>query len=352
MVVDSHVHTRDFLETHKETVAHALYVAKKAGVSGIFAMPNPTPPLTTRVPVEDYLRLADESETKGVFFGVYMALTKDKEQVRQAVATYRALFPRVLGFKIFLGHSTNNLGVTEEDDQRGVFRTLAQEGYLGVTFAHAEKQSLVRDDLFVKASPITHATRSRPPKAEVASIRDALRFSREEGFRGKLHIAHISTPQGVDLVTAARKAGQDVSCGVTPHHLILNYSLMTQEDGIQYKVNPPLRQPEMPPLLLQKLEKGEIDWIETDHAPHALGEKIDCTGPCLSGLTSLHAWPLFLDWLRIRNWSEKDIQLRTHTAIVDRFGIDIPHSGSNGVYDPTAYPVNSWAGLEHLLMKK
>lgn len=352
MVVDSHVHTRDFLEARKDTVAHALYVAKKAGVSGIITMPNTNPPLTEREVVLDYLHLGDEADTKDVFFGVYMALTPDPEQVKRAVATYRELFPRVSGFKIFFGHSTNNIGVIQEEDQRMVFRTLGGEGYEGVTFAHAEKQSLVRDDLFVKASPVTHAIRARPPKAEVASIRDVLRFSREEGFRGKLHIAHISTPQGVELVTAARKAGQDVSCGVTPHHLILNYSLMLQQNGVQYKVNPPLRQPEMPPLLLQKLEKGEIDWIETDHAPHALGEKIDCTGPCLSGLTSLHAWPLFLDWLRVRNWSEKDIQLRTHKAIVDRFGIDIPHSGSNGVYDPTAYPVNSWAGLEHLLSTK
>lgn len=349
MVVDSHVHTRDFNEGRKDTIKHALSVARYAGVSGMFAMPNTNPPLTTRERVADYLRLADESDVKGVFFGVYLALTADQEQVRRAVDTHRDLFPDVVGFKLYAGHSTNNIGVVREEDQRAVFETLAREEYKGVLFVHAEKQALVNDTLFNASFPVTHALYARPPTAEVASIKDMIAFSRDAGFKGKLHIAHISTSEGVDLVSAARRSGLDVSCGVTPHHLLLDYTLMGTE-GVQYKVNPPLRAPGVPALLVDRLERGDIDWIETDHAPHEPHEKTDLSGPCLSGLTSLHAWPLFIHWLHaVRGWTDRNVHLRTHGAVVDRFGIHIRPSNAFSTYDSFAYSPNSWRGLEERL---
>ena len=327
-------------EKGKETVAHALRVAQLAGVSGICAMPNTTPPLTERDVVQHYLSLADQSGVNGVFFGCYLAMTSDRGQVRRAVQTYRNLFPRVVGFKMYAGHSTNNIGVIHEADQRGVFETLAWEGYEGVLAVHAEKQAFVNDLAFDYTRPITHAELARPPQAEVVSIEDMIRFKRESGFKGKLHITHISTHRGVEIVDDARRVGDNVSCGVTPHHLWYRKCLLEGPDGLQYKMNPPLRSAEDADSLLEDLRAGKIQVLETDHAPHESEKKQG--SKCASGMSALYAWQLFLEGLRQSDFSEELIGERTHGAVERLLGISVPRSRRATVYRPDEYGFNPW----------
>lgn len=322
MYIDSHVHFRDFNQRHKETIKHGLEVAYDSGLDAVFDMPNTDPPIMIRELVLDRLRIAKEANISGVFYGLYMGLTADPEQVKIAVGVYRE-FQQVIGMKLYAGHSVGNLGVITEKDQRAVYETLAAEGYDGVLAVHCEKESHLDPKSWNPAQPITHCY-ARPENAEVESVKDQLNVSRESGFNGKLHIAHISSPRAVDLVVEAKKQGGNVSAGICPHHFIYDWSQMYDENGLLWKMNPPLREPTSRKMVFQYIKDGKIDWIETDHAPHSLEEKTK--NPYLSGIPGIAWWPLFEEFLRQQNFSDRQIEDLTFSNIAKRFGLDIQRS--------------------------
>ncbi len=88
-----------------------------------------------------------------------------------------------------------------------------------------------------------------------------------------LHIQHITTKRGLDLVAAAKAEGLPVTCEVTPHHMFLTEDAITAEYQTSLKVNPPLRTAEDAAALVEGLKNGVIDAIVTDHAPHTDWEK-------------------------------------------------------------------------------
>ena len=88
-----------------------------------------------------------------------------------------------------------------------------------------------------------------------------------------LHIQHITTKRGLDLVAAAKAEGLPVTCEVTPHHMFLTEDAITAEYQTALKVNPPLRTAEDAAALIEGLANGTIDAIVTDHAPHTDWEK-------------------------------------------------------------------------------
>jgi dihydroorotase len=130
---------------------------------------------------------------------------------------------------------------------------------------------------------VTHCL-ARPPQAETGSIEDQIKLVRASGFRGTLHICHVSTAESVGLVRSARPQIK-ITCGVTPHHLLWANTQMNSREGLLYKVNPPLRELNDCIALRQALKAGDIDWIETDHAPHPISEKL--YPPYASGYPSL-----------------------------------------------------------------
>ena len=320
MFIDTHVHLRDFNQAHKETIRHGLEVARDSGVDAVFDMPNTDPPIMAREMVEVRLHKAKEANVPEVFYGLYLGATKNPEQLKQAVKTYREFFPHVVGIKLYAGHSVGNLGVISKQDQRIVYTTLAQEGYEGILAVHCEKESEMNHSPFDPLQAITHCY-ARPEAAEVASLEDQLHLVKETGFRGKLHIAHISSPKAVKLVYQAKQEGINISSAICPHHFIYDWQQMNNEQGLLWKMNPPLRSPESRSQILNDLRDGKIDWIETDHAPHNLKEKAD--NPYMSGIPGLAWWPLFEEFLRQHNFTDNQIEQLTFTNIQSRYGIDI-----------------------------
>ena len=92
--------------------------------------------------------------------------------------------------------------------------------------------------------------------------------------QSRLHICHLTTKGGVELVRWAKSQGIKVSAEVTPHHLLLTDDLASSYDPV-YKVNPPLRTQEDVLALRAGLADGTIDVVATDHAPHPSEDK-DC----------------------------------------------------------------------------
>lgn len=346
MVIDTHVHLRDFNETEKETIKHGLEVARDSGVSAVFDMPNTNPPIMHRANVTDRLALAKDANVKNVFYGLYIGLSSNPEQIKEAVSLYREFFPQIVGMKLYAGHSVGNLGVIEIGKQFIVYDTLTKEGYEGVLVVHAEKESQLHKRRWTPQAPISHCF-ARPEIAEIESIVDQLYLSKQAGFKGKLHIAHISSPKAVQLVNHAKAKGRDISSGVCPHHLIYDWEKMFDENGVMWKVNPPLRAPGNPQIMLRYLNQGKIDWLETDHAPHTLKQKT--SSPFSSGITGLQHWPLFIKYLRQNEFSEQRIEEVTFTKAANRFGIDITKNKSPLRDRTRDYPFNFYSELEEIL---
>ena len=144
--------------------------------------------------------------------------------------------------------------------------------YDGVLSIHCEKESLMHPELLVPGRFETQSV-ARPAQAEIESIRDMISLARDSGFPGHIHICHISTAQGIALVKKARGEGMSISCAATAHHALLTCD--DARDGSRcLRMNPPLRSPADRDAVFAALASGDIDYVESDHAPHTLEDKM------------------------------------------------------------------------------
>lgn len=280
-MLDPHVHLRDWKQRDKETLFHGFQAASCMGIDTLFEMPNTDPPITSERMIRE--RIADarqaldrlEALHGGIMtYGLYAGLTSDPLQQQEVLRAYHELFPLVIGFKLFAGHSTGNMGIIDVEDQLRVYRSLADAGFGGLLAVHCEKESLLRPDLWNPDVPGSHSE-ARPAEAETASVADQIEAAVRAGFKGILHICHVSCPETVELIEHIRSAGTidyTITCGVTPHHALLCTEGVSHAGNL-VKMNPPLRSRERQVRLYEMLRSGRIDWIESDHAPHTLTEK-------------------------------------------------------------------------------
>ena len=183
------------------------------------------------------------------------------------------LFRSVIGLKLFAGHSTGGMGIISEKDQTEVFKTLVEEGYKGVLAIHCEKESLLNNSKFDIKDFKTQSI-ARCKKAEVESIKDMLNIALKVNFKGTLHIAHLSTKEGLEIIKKAKAKSYPfkIACAVTPHHALLNKN--AADSNSLAKMNPPLRDEEDRLALFNALKDGDVDFIESDHAPHTIEDKL------------------------------------------------------------------------------
>ena len=194
------------------------------------------------------------------------------------------------------------MGIVEKRDQDRIFAALTRYGYEGVVAVHCEKESLMKPELFVKGEWETH-TLARPAESEIESIRDIIDAASKAGFKGDLHIAHISTRGGIALVKDAKAKGMRISCGATPHHALLNVE-DAKEHERYLKMNPPLRCEEDRKAVFDALLSGDIDWAESDHAPHTLEDKEKGA----SGIPGFSGMLLLLERLREAGADEEHLK--------------------------------------------
>ena len=277
-----------------------METAKSQKVCAIFDMPNTNPPIISKELVEKRIDRAREQGCLDGYY-LYIGITSDHEQIKEAIEVVETS-PRVIGIKMFAAQSVGDLSITTEKAQSLVYRELAREHYDGVLAVHCEKESLFQMDLWNPNNPQTWNL-ARPPEAEVESVKDQIRFAKESRFEGVLHICHVSTNKAVEVVRGETEL--NITCGVTPHHLSYSTEDMGTSTGLFYKVTPPLRDYSIVKLLKDCLKKGQIDWIETDNAPHTQSEKL--YPPYLSGIESLREYSTFLSNLLLDGVTEEQI---------------------------------------------
>ena len=340
-MIDPHVHLRDGEQQYKETIRHGLSVAERIGIAGVFDMPNTSPPILKRGQILRRLECAERAESP-VFYGLYCGLSIDPEQIKEAVACTRE-FDQVVGLKLFAGKSTGDLSIPDTQAQSLVFKTLAEEKYNGVLAVHCENEADFIPELWDPNDPISHC-KARPPLAEINSIQNIISLAKDTKFVGTLHICHISVPASVELIEKKRhEIDFTITCGVTPHHLLLYDEMMNGKDGLLLKMNPPLRSKIERDELCRMLLEERINWIETDHAPHRKSDKLE--SPHASGIPGFPIIPRLLKRLREKGASEGLLERITHQNICKVFGLDIPNKPINDIELYHEYEFNAYKEL-------
>ena len=265
-LVDAHVHLRDPGQTHKEDFFTGTCAALAGGVTTILDMPNTTPPLTS---AQELSVKREAARRKAVAdYGFFLGATRDN-WMNGGEATGE------VGLKMFLGGAAGELLV---DDFAAQYLHMCSYPPQKVLAIHAEDEESLCYFAAHPAGPGHSGT--HPPVSAVLAVARALVMA-TVAYR-RLHICHISTPQELKLIKAAKARGLKVTCEVTPHHLFL-----TQDGearlGPLGKMNPPLRSRAEVEALWQNL--SAIDLIATDHAPHTLAEKRSPSPP--SGVPGL-----------------------------------------------------------------
>jgi len=314
MHIDPHVHCRDWNQAYKATIKSVCELAKNQGIVAVFDMPNTIPPITSKKLVEKRLRLAEKEGCSDIYH-LYIGITKDPKQIKECVKVVKE-YPKVIGIKMYAGRSVGDLAIINEEDQKRVYEELVQAEYDGVLAVHCEKENLFKLELWNPNKPETWNL-ARPVEAEIESVKDQIKFAKETGFKGNLHICHISTPEAVNIVQKA-KSRLKITCGVTPHHLTFSTLKMKGRKGIRYKVNPPLRDYKTVLELRNYLKKEKIDWIESDHAPHTREEKLFYY---MSGIQSLKFYSIFLNSIKKWGISENQIFKLTYENIKRVFNL-------------------------------
>ncbi len=282
LLIDCHVHFREPGLTHKGTMKSESLSALQGGVGLVCEMPNTIPPTVTIDALRDKVErsLSADGAALRFFFGATdLSHLKELETLwTDHSLDMRRLQSHCSGLKLFFDHSTGNQGI-DLPFAEAAFKLCATH-HIPVV-AHCEDPLMNREAFDRVLATMTEEkvalhSAMRPPESEAKAIETAIALVRKYGTQ--LHIAHLSTRQGVELLRSAKKEGLSISAEVTPHHLFLtedDYALL----GTRVKMNPPLRTEEHRKALWDGIADGTIDCIATDHAPHTIEEKTNEHAP-------------------------------------------------------------------------
>lgn len=261
-LVDLHTHLREPGKEDAETVASGSRAGVKGGFTAVSAMANTSPVADTAGVVEQVFRLGQEAGLLDVF--PIGAVTRGLDG--EHLAEIGAMADSVAQVRVFSddGHCVSDplvmrraLEYVKKFD--GVIAQHAQEPRL--TQGSQMNEGIVSSQLGLKGWPAI---------AEEAIIaRDVLLA---DHVQARLHICHLTTAGGVEIIRWAKSRGIQVTAEVTPHHLLLTDELARSYDPI-FKVNPPLRTESDVMALREALADGTIDIVATDHAPHPAESK-------------------------------------------------------------------------------
>ncbi|WP_277554794.1 dihydroorotase [Halobaculum limi] len=276
--IDAHVHFRQPGFGHKEDWHTGSRSAAAGGVTTVVDQPNTDPPTVTGEAFDGKAEYAAESL---VDFGINGGVTADWDP--------DSLFDRplfALG-EVFLADSTGDMGIEADLFADAVARAASEDTVVTV---HAEDADLF-DEAAKDRDDADAWSAYRTAEAEAAAVERALEVGADSD--AAIHIAHTSTPEGVD---AASDAG--ATCEVTPHHLFLSRDDLA-ELGTFGRMNPPLRSEERRQAVFDRVADGTVDIVATDHAPHTRAEKDASIWEAPSGVPGVETMlPLLLNEVR------------------------------------------------------
>ncbi len=279
--MDMHIHLREPGYEHKETIKTGTDAAAFGGFTAVACMPNTNPATHTRDVVEYIIKKAENTAVD-----VHPIGCVTKERKGKSIAE--------------MADMKDGGAVAFSDDGDPVYDSqvmrvaLEYSSMLGMPIInHEEDLALSRPGHMNEGSVSTRLGLDGTPgiAEEVMIARDILLA---EYTGGHVHVAHISTKEGVDLVRKGKAKGVNVTTEVCPHHFDLtDEEIDKQKFSTNFKMHPPLRTQEDVDAMIEGLVDGTIDVICTDHAPHAIEEKEVEFIYAPNGIIGLEtAWPI------------------------------------------------------------
>lgn len=281
--IDTHVHSRDGGQTQKEDFFHSTMSAAFGGITTILEMPNAVPAVVDKGSFE---RQKKNLESKAcVDFGMWGLCVGSENNDKLIELAEQG----VVGFKFFWGYSIrkkdyslvyspNSMGddIIPPFGDGEIFEIFKKVKETGKLIAiHAENAGMIKS-LTEKVNVQDYKNEyeallaTRPSVTEETTIKTAISFSRATGAH--LHILHVSSKEGVELIREAKKKGYPITGETCPHYLTL-----TNEDfdrvGKMIKGYPPVRYKEDQDAMWAGLKDGTLSFVCSDHAPHRKEDK-------------------------------------------------------------------------------
>ena len=258
--IDVHVHLREPGGEHKETIKTGTKAAARGGYTTICAMPNTNPVLDDVETIKNLLEIIEKDAVIRVI--PYAAITKGLQGKERTNITELSK----LGVFAF---TDDGVGIQTAGQMLEAMREAAANNMPIV--AHCEDNSILYGGVVHEGD-----VSERLDLPGILSACESVQIARDvllaEEANCHYHVCHVSTKESVRVIRDAKRAGIHVTAEVTPHHLLLTEDDIKEADP-NYKMNPPLRAEEDRQALLEGLLDGTIDFIATDHAPHAEDEK-------------------------------------------------------------------------------
>src|SRR2546421_899344 len=259
--IDLHVHLREPGQAYKETIATGTAAAAAGGFTSVCCMPNTHPVLDSC----EWIAWAQQPERGGVV-NVFPVAAATHASKGAALTDFRGL-QRAGAVAV----TDDGRPILSEDIMRETLRVAAEINL--PVIQHAEDIRMT-ENCSMHDGPTSFRLGLRGMKAAAeASIveRDVQLAQQFPGAR--LHVAHLSTADALKAVRRGKRSKAHVTCEVTPHHFTLTDESVGEYDS-NFKMNPPLRSASDREALIVGLADGTVNAIATDHAPHALHEKL------------------------------------------------------------------------------
>ena len=280
--IDTQVHFREPGNEHKETIHTGSKSAALGGITAFFEMPNTSPSTTNRKELQRKLDIA--KETSFTNYAFYIGGTRTNcEDIRECIK-----MDGLCGVKIFLGSSTGDLLLTEEDAIYNLFKEI------NLPFAiHSEDEAILtknKNELPEKPNVELHSV-WRSAEAALSSTKKITALARRA--ERKIHVLHISTKEEIDYLIQQKDI---CSFEITPQHLYLSAPDCYEKWGSLAQMNPPIRSKDHQDRLWEAVINDEVDVIGSDHAPHLLNEKEKPYPQSPSGIPGVQTiFPLMLN---------------------------------------------------------
>lgn len=356
--VDVHVHLREPGFEEKETIATGTAAAAGGGFTTLFCMPNTRPALDNVAALRDLGERIERDARVRVHPIAAITLDRGGERLCDLAALAAA---GAVGFSDD-GDSTRDSALMR----------LALEASAALNrpiMVHCEDKALASGAMHEGEVSRRLGLEGIPPEAEEIVIARDLLLAGLTG--GRLHVCHVTTARGADLIRRAKAEGVRVSAEAMPHHLVMtdewvggSRRLVNVDEPVgteaapadpNTKVNPPLRPATDAAALLAAVRDGMIDVVATDHAPHARQDKEDAPfARAAVGLSGLEfALPLMLALVRAGHLSLLDVVSLMSRRPAELWGLAAGRLGVGDVADIVVFdPDERWVVAPERLVTK
>ncbi|MEM6602910.1 MAG: dihydroorotase [Pseudomonadota bacterium] len=276
-VIDSQVHLREPGNDHKEDLETGGMAAIVGGVTSVFEMPNTNPSTTTKEAFLDKIsRAKARMHTDHAFYVGATAENTDK------LAELEVL-PGCAGVKIFMGSSTGNLLVHDDETLERALRSGKRRIAI---HAEDENRLLERADIAKNSQNVASHPEWRDVTSALLATQRIVALSEKTGR--KIHILHISTKDEMEFLSQHK--GGRITVEVLANHLTLAAPECYEKLGSYAQMNPPIRTKDHQDGLWKAVSDGTVDILATDHAPHTAEEKAKTYPASPSGLPGLQTF--------------------------------------------------------------